>query len=242
MDPLGLFLFDQVFLVEYELDKFNTPHTETTLCHPQNWLCRLRCRIPLRHLATSPPGNIFWRHSRFSPKQPEPQTLGDFNVSLLKQQTHFCYTMANISPSHAQRHTLLSPLSHNFISFPYFFPYYETCSVNVNSLFHAAVKNLHFKAKKKVKWMTYPREITISSTRLMNIFSSKYKRLKRNCRKSKNKVSSWKFAHLERNTDTTHTYISFHHYQKKTTFLPYLHTLVTTAIQFVPHFLFKLPS
>ena len=32
-------------------------------------------------------GNIFWRHSRFSPKQPEPQTHSDFNVSLLKQQT-----------------------------------------------------------------------------------------------------------------------------------------------------------
>ena len=41
----------------------------------------------LRHLATSSLGNIFWRHSRFSPKQPEPQTHGDFNVSLLKQQT-----------------------------------------------------------------------------------------------------------------------------------------------------------
>ena len=72
---------------EYELDKFNTPHTGTTLRHPQNWLCRLRCRISLRHLATSPLGNIFRRHSRFSPKQPEPQTHGDFNVSLLKQQT-----------------------------------------------------------------------------------------------------------------------------------------------------------
>ena len=83
-----LFFLDQGFLVEYELDKFNTPHTGTTLCHPQNWVCRLRCRIPLRHLATTSPwGNIFWRHSRFFPKQPETQTYGDFNVSLLKQQT-----------------------------------------------------------------------------------------------------------------------------------------------------------
>ena len=54
---------------------------------PQNWLCRLRCKIPLRHLATSSLGNIFWRHSCFSPKQPEPQTHGDFNVSLFKRQT-----------------------------------------------------------------------------------------------------------------------------------------------------------
>ena len=87
-DSLRLFLLDQGFPVEYELDKFNTPHTGTTLRHPQNWLCRLRCRIPLRHLATtSPLGNIFWRHSRFSPKQPDPQTHGDFNVSLPKQLT-----------------------------------------------------------------------------------------------------------------------------------------------------------
>ena len=73
MDPLRLFLLDQGFPVEYELDKFNTPHIGTTLRHPQNWLCRLRCRISPRHLATSPLGNIFWRHSRFSPKQLESQ-------------------------------------------------------------------------------------------------------------------------------------------------------------------------
>ena len=86
MDPLRLFLLDQGFPVEYELDEFNTSHTGTTLRHPQNWLCQLRCRIPAP-TPTSPLGNIFWRHSRVSPKQPEPQTHGDFNVSLLKQQT-----------------------------------------------------------------------------------------------------------------------------------------------------------
>ena len=69
----------------------------------------------------------------------------------------FCYPMANISPSHVQqclnltmhfshRHLaakILSPLSHNFISFLYFFPSYETCSINVNCLFHASIKNYH---------------------------------------------------------------------------------------------------
>ena len=68
----------------------------------------------------------------------------------------FCYTMANISSSHIQQclnltmhfslwhlaANMLSPLYHNFISFPYFFPSYETCSINVN---HAAIKNLHIK-------------------------------------------------------------------------------------------------
>ena len=42
--------------------------------------------------ATSPLGNIFWRHSRFSPKQQEPQTHGDYNVMVLNQQHDFCYT------------------------------------------------------------------------------------------------------------------------------------------------------
>ena len=66
----------------------------------------------------------------------------------------FCYIMANIFPSHIQqclnltmhfslRHLvakMLSQLYNNFISFPYFFPSYETCSINVNPLFHAAIK------------------------------------------------------------------------------------------------------
>ena len=48
--------------------------------------------------------------------------------------------MAKISPSHVQQHALLSPLSHNFKSITNFFPCYETCRINVNSLFHAAIK------------------------------------------------------------------------------------------------------
>ena len=132
MDPWRLFLLDQGFPVEYELDKFNTPRIGTTLRHPQNWLCRLRCNNSLRHLALiSPLGNIFWRHARFSPKQPEPQTHNDFNVYFLKQQTDFCYITANISPSHVERclkitihlssrhlaAKILSPLYHFFFPF-----------------------------------------------------------------------------------------------------------------------------
>ena len=60
--------------------------------------------------------------------------------------TTFATLMANISPSHVQRHALLSQLYHNFKSFTYFFPSYETCSINVNSLFHAAIKNFLVKA------------------------------------------------------------------------------------------------
>ena len=35
---------------------------------------------------------------------------------------------------------MLSQLYNNFISFPYFFPSYDACSVNVYPLFHAAIK------------------------------------------------------------------------------------------------------
>ena len=73
--------------------------------------------------------------------------------------TTFATPMANISPSHIQqclnltmyfslRHLaakMLSPLHNNFILFPYFFPSYDTCSINVNPFFHAAIKNLHIK-------------------------------------------------------------------------------------------------
>ena len=40
---------------------------------------------------------------------------------------------------------MLSQLYHNFISFPYFFPSYETCSINVDLLFNAAIKNILIK-------------------------------------------------------------------------------------------------
>ena len=150
-----------LFPVEYELNEFNTPHTGTTLLHPQNWLCQLRCKILLWCLeTTSPLGNIFWRHSCSSPKQPELQTHGDYN--------HFCPQTANTTfatlwqmylPQQIQqclnlmmhfslRHLaakMLSQLYHNFISFPYFFPSNETCCINVNPLFHAAIKNLHIR-------------------------------------------------------------------------------------------------
>ena len=52
----------------YELDEFNSPHTGTTRGPLQLWLCRLRRKIPLRQPAISSLGNIFWRHSCFSPQ------------------------------------------------------------------------------------------------------------------------------------------------------------------------------
>ena len=101
---LRLFLLDQGFPVEYELDRFNTPHTGTTLFHPQNWLCLLWCRIPLRHLALiSLLVHIFTRQTCFSPKQPETQTHSDSKVYFLQRQTWLSLHTANILPSHVQQ-------------------------------------------------------------------------------------------------------------------------------------------
>ena len=142
MDPLRLFLLDQGFPVEYEFDKFNTPNTGTTLRHLQNWLCRLRCRISLRLLATtSPLGNIFWRHSRFSPTHPEKQTNGDFNVYFLKRQTWLSLYTANTSnDTRCYLNFLITPfrLFTSFLS-------HKTCSTNANSIFHAAIKKIFLK-------------------------------------------------------------------------------------------------
>ena len=96
-----------------------------------------------------------------SPRNNQNHKLTVSSAFLFSNSKHdFCYTMANISPSHIQqclyltmhfslRHLaakMLSPLSHNFISFPYFFLSYETCNININPLFYAAIKNLHIKA------------------------------------------------------------------------------------------------
>ena len=149
-------LLDQGFPVEYELNEFNLPHTGTTLSRLQLWLCQLKCKIPLRQPATSSLGNIFWRHSHFSPQMTRTThswTTKTFQSSTSKHD--FCYTMATISHSHIQqclkltmhfslRHLaakMPSQLYNNFISFlPSFLPSFETCSINVKPLFHAAIK------------------------------------------------------------------------------------------------------
>ena len=141
MDSLSLFLLDQGFPVEYESDKFKTPHNPKigyVDCDAESRSDTER----LLHLWATFSGDI---HA--SPRNNLNHKLTVTSTFLSSNSKHdFCYTMANISPLHVQRHALLSPLSHNFKSFPYFFTYYETCSINVNSLFHAAIKNLHVKA------------------------------------------------------------------------------------------------
>ena len=133
MDPLRLFLLDQMIPVEYELDKFNKPHTGTTLFHPQNWLCRLRCLIPLQHLATtSPLGNIFWRLSRFFPKQPETQTHVDSTFISSNGKHDFLYILRTYLPRTSNNtHCYLNSLITPFLLFTSFLSH-ETCSTNAN--------------------------------------------------------------------------------------------------------------
>ena len=91
--PLESILIDQGFPVDYELDEFNPPHTGTTLRHFQNWLCRLRCKITLRHPATSSLGDIFWRHSRFSPQTTRTtHPWATISFLSLTSKHNFCYT------------------------------------------------------------------------------------------------------------------------------------------------------
>ena len=148
MDPLSLVLLDQGFPVEYELDEFSTPHTGTTLRHPP----KLAMSTAMQNL-TPTPSDYFTSGQHFLETfTPLPETSRTTNSRWLLRlspqtaNTTLATLMANISLSHVQRHVLLSQLCYNFKSFTYFFPSYETCSINVNSLFHAAIKNLHVKA------------------------------------------------------------------------------------------------
>ena len=145
MEPLRLFLLDQGIPVEYELDKFNTTHTGTTLFHPQNWLCWLRCLIPLRHLATtSPLWNIFWRHSA-SPRNRETQTHDDTKFISSNGKHDFCYIQWTYLPRTSNNtrcylNSLITPfrLFTSFLS-------HEACRINAKSIFHAAIKNYSYK-------------------------------------------------------------------------------------------------
>ena len=100
------------------------PHTGTTFSRLQLWLCRLRRKIPLRHPATSSLGNIFWRHSHFSPqttRTTHPWATTSF-MSLTSKHD-FCYTYGD--------HILLTHSTLNSITIS-FIPSCVNCRINVN--------------------------------------------------------------------------------------------------------------
>ena len=121
---------------------------------------KLAMSTAMQNSAPAPSYFISGQHSHFSLKQLEPQTHGDYN--------HFCPQTANMTfatqwrtylPQHIQQclnltmhfslghlaAKMLSQIYNNFILFPCIFPSSETCSINVNPLFHAAIKKLHIK-------------------------------------------------------------------------------------------------
>ena len=144
MDPLRLFLLDQGVPVEYELDTFNTPHTGTTLRHPQNWLCWLLCQILLWHLALiSPLGHIFWR-PHASPWNNQKHKLMVTSTFISSNGKHdFCYILRTYLP-HTSNNTrcYLNSLKTVFRLFTSFLSH-KACIINANFLFHAAIKNYH---------------------------------------------------------------------------------------------------
>ena len=82
--------------------------TGTTLCHPQNWLCRCDVLFLSRHLALiSPLGRIITR-PHASPRNNQKHKLTVTPKFISFNGEH--------NPSHVQQHTLLSQLSHNSIS------------------------------------------------------------------------------------------------------------------------------
>ena len=133
MDSLRLFLLDKGIPVEYELDTFHTPHTGTTLRHPQNWLCRLRCRILLRHLALiSPLGHIFTRQHA-SPRNNQKHKLTVTPKFISSNGKHdFRYILRTYFP-----HTSNSTRCYlNFLITPFrlftSFLFHEACSTKAN--------------------------------------------------------------------------------------------------------------
>ena len=95
--------------VEYKLDTFNLPHTGTTLCHPQNWLCRFDAQLSSRHLALNSPLGHFNGDNAHSP--PDPQ---NYTVTL-----KFNSSNGNMAFAKLQRTQSLARLMNNWIhTFP----------------------------------------------------------------------------------------------------------------------------
>ena len=140
---LASILLDHVFLVEYELDEFHTPHTRTTFSRLQYWLCRLRCKSPVSTASYFISGQHFLETFTLLPETTR-TTNSWVTITFLSltSEHDFWYTYGNISHSHIQQ--CLNLTMHIFAQATiYLLPSYEACSINVNPFFHAAIKNHH---------------------------------------------------------------------------------------------------
>ena len=86
------------------------PRTGTTLCHPQNCLCRFDTQLSSRHLALNSPLDHFNGDNAYSPPQKYQthETHGDIQSSFLPTATWLSLNYDEHNPSHVRRHTLPS--------------------------------------------------------------------------------------------------------------------------------------
>ena len=114
--------------------------TGTTLCHPQNWLCRCDAFIPLSTPSSQfTSGPLWWRQ-----RTPSPQFTRHTKLMVTPK---FISSNGNIAFSILRRtQSLTRPTIHaaflNFLITPFhLLTHYETCCTNANHIFHAANKN-----------------------------------------------------------------------------------------------------
>ena len=112
---------------ESQLNTFNMPRTGTTLCHPQNWLCRCDAQLSSRHLAlNSPLGHFNRDNARLSIRRPKltvtPKFIS-FNGNMAFAKLRRTQSLARPTIRAAFLNSIISPfrlLTHNLC--------YETCS------------------------------------------------------------------------------------------------------------------
>ena len=123
--------------VEYKLDTFNMPRTGTTLCHPQNWLCRYDAQLNHRHLAlNSPLGHFNGDNARLSTRRTKLTVTPKF----ISSNGNMAFAKLQRTQSLARPTTRATFL--NFLVTPFrLLTHIETCSTKANYIFHAANKN-----------------------------------------------------------------------------------------------------
>ena len=128
--------------VEYKLDTFNMPRTGTTLCHPQNWLCRCDAQLSSRHLALNSPLGHFNGDNVHSPQIPDTRNSRWLQRSFPITATWLSLNYGEHNPSHVRRHALsFSTFSYlHFVSILTTFPT-RLAAQKANPIFHAANKN-----------------------------------------------------------------------------------------------------
>ena len=103
-EPISFMDSLQGIPVEYKLDTLNMPRTATTLCHPQNWLCRFNAQLGSRHLALySAPGHFNGDNTRLSTRRTNSRWL---QSSFPPTVTWLSLNYGEHNPSHVRWYAL----------------------------------------------------------------------------------------------------------------------------------------